>query len=139
VEEFECLAGGGGADGGVAGELDVDGARILDFAEGRDDGWEIDFAFAEHEVLVDAGTHVFDVHVHKTITPVADFVGDGELALAVEVADVDGELQQVGLSAGRVEFGEEIGIAGESVDEHAGLGFEAEDDVLVGGVGQDFD
>ena len=88
---------------------------------------------------MDARSHVFDVDVHKTITPMADLVGDRQLALAVEVADVDREPQQVGLSAGRVEFGEEIGVAGECVDEHAGLGFEAEDDVLVGGVGQDFD
>ena len=47
----------------VAAQFDAEQPIISNFGQRRDDRRKIDFAVAEHEVLVDAGPHIFDVDV----------------------------------------------------------------------------
>ena len=96
-EKIIRLSGRLGAYVGVPRQFDADHPSISNFGQGRDYRRKIDFALAEHEVLVDAGPHVLDVDVDQPIGPLAEFVGDRQLALAVEVADVDREPELVGV------------------------------------------
>jgi hypothetical protein len=65
--------------------------------KGLDHWREVDFSLAEHKVLVDAGPHVLDVDVDEPIGPIGKFLGDWQLPLAVEVADVDGQLDSAAI------------------------------------------
>lgn len=123
----------------VAGEFDVQGDPpwpLLgkggrgDFAQGGEDGGEVDVALAEGEMVVKAAAHVLDVEVEEVAAPFLDTCGDGAVTSAMDVADVEGEAEE-GVVKGVVEIGE----AGGGVDEHAGFGLEGQTDVAaLGGV-----
>src|SRR5262245_53628045 len=73
----------------VPAQLDVDAAGVVDVAQRSEDRREVDFAFAEHQVVVDAAAHVLDVDVPQNILPLLDVPGDRPLILAMHVADVE--------------------------------------------------
>jgi hypothetical protein len=54
---------------------------------------EGDFAFAEHQVLVNAPAHVFDVDVPEHVFPAANRRPD-RLVQAVQMADIEGQSEQ---------------------------------------------
>src|SRR5205085_826593 len=56
----------------VPAQLHVDSVRVIDLTQGTEHVREIDLAFAEHEVVVDAALHVLDVDVPEHVLPFLD-------------------------------------------------------------------
>ena len=75
----------------VPAQLDAEQTIIPNFGQRRDDRRKIDFALAEHEMLVDSGPHIFNMDVGEPVGGFADFGGNGKFLQAMEVADVDGQ------------------------------------------------
>jgi hypothetical protein len=82
----------------VPRQFDPDYPRITNFFQGPNYRGKVDFALAELKVLVNPTTHVLDVNILQPGGPLAEFLSDRQLALAMEVADVDREFK-----AGRVD------------------------------------
>ncbi len=121
VEEFDGSPGDHGGAIAVAGEFHVNEAGVLVVIEHTEDGDEIQFALAEHQMLVLAVANVFDVDV-------ADEVGELAIDLtkrrglgAEDVADVH---RQAEPGAGDMFF-EDLEF-GHVVNEHSRLGLEGE-------------
>src|SRR5438105_14071705 len=64
----------------VTAELHVHSSLVADLFESLQHGAEVDFAFAEHQVLVNPFAHVLNVNVPDQVAPLADMVGNGHLA-----------------------------------------------------------
>ena len=77
----------------VPAQLDAEQPSIPNFGQRRDDRRKIDFALAEHQMLVDSGAHVLDVDVRQPVAPVREFARRSEFSLAMEMADVDREAE----------------------------------------------
>src|SRR4051794_24132885 len=75
----------------MAAEFDAEQPIISNFGERRDNRRKIDFAVAEHEVLVNTSLHIFDVDVYEPVSRRTNFLGNWEFSLTVEMADVDRE------------------------------------------------
>ena len=103
----------------VAAELDVDASFVADLAERPHHRGEVHRPLAEHQVLVNALNHVFDMDVHDPWPPVPEQIGDVAFLQAMDVAQVDRQLKER-VAKSLVELGEAL----ERIDEHAGLGFE---------------
>ena len=88
-------------------ELDAEQTSIPNFGQRRDDRRKIDFALAEHQVLVDPGPHVLDVDIGQPAGRPADFGRNWQLSLAVEVADVDRQPQPGRVHAAGGQLGEQ--------------------------------
>ena len=128
-EEVECPLGGGGAFVAVAGELDVETAAIVGLAEGGEDGREVHFSIAEHQVLVDTGSHVFDVDVDDFAFPLPNVVGNGKLPQAMQMANVERQLD-----IGCVQALLQLGEPRHRSDEHPRLWLKADGDAVVMGI-----
>ena len=72
----------------VPAEFNVDASLVARFGKRIDHGCKIHFAFAKHQVLMDSGLHVFEVDIHQHIPPTFDIVGQGHLAEAVQVSNI---------------------------------------------------
>ena len=129
LQEFVGFLRGGRGLVAVAAEFHVYAAGKTDLREAAEDGGEIDLAFAEHQVLVDAGPHVLDVHVDQSRGPAADHFVDRTLALAMQMADVQGQAEVV-----HARLGQQFFPAGHGIDEHARLGLESDGDLLPRGI-----
>src|SRR5437764_12683445 len=73
----------------VPAQLDEDAARIPDVVERPQHRRKVDLAVAEREMIVDALTHVFDVHVAEDVLPAMYLLRDRRLPLTMEMADVE--------------------------------------------------
>ena len=81
---------------------------------------------------MNADKHVFNMNIGDARTPSAEMGFDRAGFDAVDMADVDGQVEQW-MANSLVELGEAL----EGVDEHARLGFEGEPDVFGFRLGQD--
>src|SRR5205823_981119 len=77
------------ADGAAAAN-----ARPLPRPQPGEHVGEIDLALAEHQVVVDAPPHVLDVDVPQDVLPVGEDLAHRQLAVAHQVADIDGEAER---------------------------------------------
>lgn len=77
----------------VARKFDVDEASVFVVAEHAQDGDEIEFAFAEHQVLVFAVANVFDVDVTDHVGVLAVDLPERRGLGAEHVADVEREAE----------------------------------------------
>ena len=64
----------------VPAQLHADRPSVSHLGKRRDHRREINFALAEHEMLVHTGAHVLDMHVGEPRVPLADLVGDRHFA-----------------------------------------------------------
>jgi hypothetical protein len=130
---LEEVGGAGGFVGpavGLSGEFGVDAAGVASVAEGLKERGKFEQACSQGEVLVNAGPHVVEVDVDQLTRVVAESASQGPLAHALHVAEVDGEFQRLGMAHPLLQFIE----AGHCVDEHAGLGLEAQEHAAAGGM-----
>src|SRR5207248_10756820 len=97
-----------------------------DLSQGLDDRGKVHLPFAEHQVLVDAGSHVFDVDVDDFASPASDVIRDRCLSQAVQMADVERKLQ-VGCVHSLLQLAEAV----HGVDEHSRLRLKANDDAAL--------
>src|SRR5205823_130473 len=107
----------------VTAELDVEAAPVADFPQGPEGRREVHRPLAEHQVLVDPADHVLDVDVGDPGAPGADVVGDRTLFDAMDVPEVDRQVEE-----GVIDALVESGVPREGVDEHPRLGLEREAD-----------
>lgn len=75
-------------------KLNIDPGAVADLAQRSQNGREIDFSFAKLQVVVDAGSHVLNVHVDQFVLRIANQFGDIPFALTMQVTDVEGQSQQ---------------------------------------------
>jgi hypothetical protein len=67
----------------VPAQLDAEHSSIPDLGQGRDDRQKIDLALAEHQVLVNATTHVLDVDIRELVAAGHDLLADRHFILAM--------------------------------------------------------
>src|SRR5579875_2403952 len=78
----------------VAAQFDVDAAAVADLRQSCHHLSEINLAFAEHQVVVDAVPHVFDMDVPQPIAPTPQMHGDGGLSQTMQMANVDCQTEE---------------------------------------------
>src|SRR5579871_4237151 len=64
----------------VTAQLDMDAAFVIDFLKLGEDFGEINLALAEHQVIVDAAAHVFDVNVPQPLAPMPQMHSNGRFS-----------------------------------------------------------
>jgi microcystin degradation protein MlrC len=122
-------------------QFDMNAARVANLAQRRQHRPEINLAFAEQQMIVNAAAHVLNVDIPQQVTPVPQIVRDG-FALTVQMADVQSQAEnrpghavlQLGEAAHVVYYHPRFRLKGQA--DAARLGEIAQGQAAVGQAGQ---
>ncbi len=113
----------------VPRQLDRDHSGVVDLAQRREGGIQIELTLAERQVLVRGGQHVVGLDVAQQPARGAQGPDHSRRLDDHAVPEIDGQAQVRGVA----EAGAERESIGHGLDEHAGFGLEGEGDARVGG------
>jgi hypothetical protein len=105
----------------VPAQLDMHATCVTDVAQRSQHGDKINFTLPEHQVLMNAFPHVLDMDVPKKILPFPQLIADGSLALAVKMANIDGQAE-----IGTIHVLAKLCELFHRIDEHAGFRLEGQ-------------
>ena len=101
-------------------EFNVHAAGVSDLAKCGHDWWEVDFTFAESQVVMNAAPHVLNVDIAKSIAPAPQVIRDGALFNALHMTNVDRQAE-----TRRANFLRELSILIKCFNPHAGFRLKA--------------